>query len=509
MKKIILVIMTLTVLSKILGFGRELVLSYYFGASFITDAYLVAIAIPSVIFGLIGAGINSAFIPMYSNIFEREGKKKAYNFASKLLFFLLIVCTISLIIVFLFTSPIVKLFASGFSGEVLGLTIKYTRIAIFISYFVIITSLFTALLQINNKFYVAALIGVPFNLIYMIGIYIAYMKGNIYLPITAIIAFSAQSLMLYFQIKRLNYKFSFDFKFRDSYLKNTIILALPAIIGSSLEQVNYLVDKTIASRVGIIGGITLLNYASRLNLAISGIFISSLLVVFFPKVSKLVVQNDKTILKKEIDNVINFCIISSLPISIFIFIFNKEIILFLFQRGNFSENNAIISAKCLGYYGIAFTFIGLREIITKIFYALNNTKTPVINASIGIIFNIILNILLSSFLGLPGIALATTVSVIFTVTSLIYIMQKKYRLLYLKNIFSILLKVILSCIFMSIILIYIKDLLHEKNLFINLFSSFIIGIFVYFLIISYMKIKIVDDFKRQIKDLTLKYLRLY
>lgn len=499
MKKIVFSIMVISVISKIFGFGRELFFSYYFGASYVTDAYLVSTTIPLVIFSLVGVGINSAFIPIFTNISENESKERAFTFTSRLLLSLFIICTLSYFIILVFTSPIVKIFASGFSGDILKLTVEYTRISALIIYFVIVINTFTALLQVNNKFYIAAIIGIPFNVAYMIGIYIAYLKGNTYLPIVTVIAYLVQALILFYPVKKLGYKFKYNLGLKDKYLKQMLIIALPAIIGGSLEQVNYLIDKTVASRIGIKGGITLLNYSSKLNLAISGILISSLLVVFFPRISKLVAKNDRITLKNEILNTISFTMIVSIPISILILILRYEIISFLFQRGNFNESNTIITAKCLLCYNIAFSFIGLREILSRIFYALKDMKTPVINSVIGVILNIFLNLTLSKYLGLPGIALATTISIIFTVILLFFTLYKKYKVLYIKEIIVTFLKIILASIVVGFIVYNIKNILINYPLILNLMFSSLVGIIIYILIIIFMRIKIVDDFVKQIK----------
>ena len=500
MKKIVFSIMIFSMISKIFGFGRELALSYYFGASFVTDAYLISTSIPLVIFSLVGVGINSAFIPIFTSISENESKERAFTFTSRLLLSLFIMCTFSYFIILVFTPQIVKIFASGFSGDILKLTVKYTRISALIIYFVIVTNLFTALLQVNNKFYIASIIGIPFNITYMIGIYIAYLKGNVYLPIVTVIAYLIQALMLVYPVYKLGYKFKCSIGIKDKYLKQMIIIAFPAIIGSSLEQVNYLVDKTVASKIGIEGGITLLNYSSKLNLAISGILISSLIVVFFPKISKLVAKDDRTTLKNEILNSINFTIIVSVPISILILILRYEIISFLFKRGNFNESNTIITAKCLLYYSIAFTFIGLREISNGVFYALKNTRTPVINAVIGVSLNIFLNLILSKYLGLSGIALATAISIIFTVILLFFSLYKKYKVLCIKDVTITFIKVILASLPVAFIVHNIKNFLLEYSLIINLIFSSLTGIIIYILIILFMKIEIVDNFIGQIKS---------
>ena len=113
MKKTALLVMIITILSKILGFGREIVLSYVYGASAITDAYLISQTVPAVIFGLIGAGIGTGFIPLYSRILNEKGQLEANRYTNNLSNALLLLASSIVVIVLLFTQPIVKLFASG------------------------------------------------------------------------------------------------------------------------------------------------------------------------------------------------------------------------------------------------------------------------------------------------------------------------------------------------------------------------------------------------------------
>ena len=129
MKKTALLVMIITVLSKIIGFGREIVLSYVYGASAITDAYLISQTIPIVIFSFIGVGIATSFIPLYSRIFNEQGQLEANRYTNNLSNTLLLLASIIVVIVLLFTQPIVRLFASGFSGETLEAMI--TRVSVF------------------------------------------------------------------------------------------------------------------------------------------------------------------------------------------------------------------------------------------------------------------------------------------------------------------------------------------------------------------------------------------
>src|SRR5690554_102439 len=116
MKKTAFAIMIITVFAKIFGFGREIALSYYYGASTITDAYLISLTIPGVIFAFIGAGIGTGFIPMYSRVRQEQGPDKAMSFTNNVINIVLAFCTIMVAVGVIFTKPLVRLFASGFYG---------------------------------------------------------------------------------------------------------------------------------------------------------------------------------------------------------------------------------------------------------------------------------------------------------------------------------------------------------------------------------------------------------
>ena len=183
MKKIFFGIGLIAIIAKISGFARELALSYFFGASEVTDAYLISLTIPTVIFNFVGIGFNSGYIPIYSMIKKRSGQDEAIKFTTNFLNLLLVICTGIYIIGMIFTPNIIKIFASGFTDETLKLTTNFTRICFVGVYIVVMVSIFSAFLQANNSFYVVAFLSVPMNIIYIIGTYVAYKKGIKYLPI--------------------------------------------------------------------------------------------------------------------------------------------------------------------------------------------------------------------------------------------------------------------------------------------------------------------------------------
>ena len=152
MKKAAFLVMIFTILSKLLGFGREIVLSYVYGASGITDAYLISQTVPIAIFGFISTGITTAFIPMFSRIKSERGQDGAINYTNNLINILLLLASVIVVVVTVFAQPIVKLFASGFSGQTLALAVNFTRIAVFGVYFTALLNIFTGYLRLHQKY---------------------------------------------------------------------------------------------------------------------------------------------------------------------------------------------------------------------------------------------------------------------------------------------------------------------------------------------------------------------
>ena len=159
MKKTALLIMLIAIVSKIFGFARELTLAYFYGTSGVSDAYLVSITIPSVIFGFIAAGLVAGYIPMYSRIRHDDGERVANRFTSNLVNILIVLCSIMIIIGLLFTDQIVKIFAVGFTGETLALAVSFTNISLLAIYFTGVITIYSGYLQIKGNYVIPALIG--------------------------------------------------------------------------------------------------------------------------------------------------------------------------------------------------------------------------------------------------------------------------------------------------------------------------------------------------------------
>lgn len=499
MKKTALLLMLITIISKIVGFARDITLSYFYGASSITDAYLISITIPSVIFGFIGTGIATGYIPMYSKIEKLEGNKEANKYTNNLVNSLIVLSTIMFTFGLLFTEPIVRLFASGFEGETLEMTINFTRVTLFSMYFTGLISVFNGFLQIKGNYAIPALIGFPMNFFTIIAIIISS-KGNVLiLSVGTVIATASQLLLVLPFAYKKGYKYKPVFDLKDKHIKNMVYIALPVIIGVSVNQINVLVDRTIASRIAV-GGISALNYANRLNGFVMGIFVLSITTALYPMISKVAAENNMEGLKKSLSEAISGINLLVIPATVGAMIFAEPIVRLLFDRGNFDAQAITMTSGALFFYSLGMIGFGLREVLSRAFYSLQDTKTPAINAAIAVVLNIILNIILSTFMGIGGLALATSISAIFGTVLLFVSLRKKIGAFGMKNLFISFMKIMGSSLVMGLIAkLSFNNMIDVVGQNLSLGISIGIGAVVYGIMIYIMKVEEVDVLVEMLK----------
>ena len=500
MKKTAILLMFLTIISKIMGFAREMTLSFFYGATNVSDAYIISITIPSVIFALVGAGISTGFIPMFSSIERDYGQKEAKRYTNNLINIILVLCTIIVSFVLLFTAPVVKLFAAGFEGETLAMAIRFTRISILGIYFTGVISVFSGFLQIKNNFAVPALIGIPMNIIVILSLFISSKTDIIVLSIGTVLASVSQLIFLIPYIKRQGYKYKFLIDLKDKHIINMARIAIPVIIGVSVNQINVLVDRSLASNVAV-GGISALNYANRLNGFVQGLFVMSISTVMYPMISKMAAKEDMDGLEKSIIEAINTISILVIPATVGAMVFNVPIVKLLFGRGAFDPKALAMTSNALFFYAVGMIGFGLREILSRGFYSLKDSKTPMINGVIAVSTNIILNIILSRFLGIGGLALATSISAILGSTLLMISLRKKLNGFSFGKIFFSWIKILGAALVMGLVAKLAFNWLFSplgENL--ALLLSIGIGGLVYLALLPFLKLEEVENMIEMAKN---------
>ncbi|MFB6801742.1 murein biosynthesis integral membrane protein MurJ [Peribacillus butanolivorans] len=504
MKKTAVILMLITIVSKVTGLLRDIVLSYFYGASTLSDVYLISITISSVIMGFIITGISTGYIPLYRKIEKKYGIEEGNKFTSNLVNILMLFCTIIVIFGLSYTELLVKVFASGFEGETLALAVKFTRISLIGVYFTGLVLVFSSFLQLHDNYTIPALVAFPMNLIIIISIYIASSMDSTVVAIGTVVATASQLFLLIPFVYKKGYSYKLILDFKDEHIKNLAYISLPLIIGVSINQINILVDRTIASQIAI-GGVSALNYANRLNLFVQGIFVLSIATAMFPLISKMAVENNMKGFKKTLVESISGINLLVMPATVGFMVLAEPIVRLLFGRGAFDDQAVLMTSNALFFFSVGMIGFGLREVLSRAFYSLQDTKTPMINAAIAVILNIILNFILSKFLGIGGLALATSISGIFCTMLLMINLRNKIGPYGMKGIIIAFLKIFIASIIMGVIVkITYSILLNYINANLSLIISISIGGGVYFAMLLFMKIKEVDSIFNAIKGKIVK-----
>ena len=452
-------LMVVTMLSKVLGFGREIILGYFYGTSAYSDVYIVAMNIPLVVFSSIGVALVTTFIPLYQEALTSKGEERALKFSNNVMSIVVILSIILGVLGFVFAEPLVKLFAVHYTGEKLALAVKFVRIMIGGVVFIGLSNLMTSYLQIKGDFTIPGMIGFPNNIIIITSIILSAVTGNIYiLAIGTLIGMLSQFLFqVPFAIKK-GYKFKPTIDFKDEYLKKMLWLVMPVLIGVAVNQINAMVDRSLASGLED-GVITALNNANRLNGFVMGMFIATLGAVIYPTLSKLSTENNKEKFAESVANSVNCVNLLVVPASVGAMILATPVVRILFERGAFNDRSTMLTATALVFYSVGMVGFGLRDILGKVFYSLKDTKTPMINGIIAVVLNIVLNIALVKVMGHGGLALATSLSAIICIILLFISLKKKIGYYGQDKIKSTFIKTVVASLVMGVVTYFVYKFL--------------------------------------------------
>lgn len=399
----------LSVASKILGFGREMALGAVFGISYETDAYFVAMSIPTVIFSSIFVPLQTTTIPVYTRYLQK-GKAEAQGLAGSLFYSIVILSLFSAFLGFVFASPMVRLLAPRFTGETSALTVELARMMMPAVPFVALAPVVTALLHSHRSFLLPAAAGFPFNLILIFAILgFGPHYGITAVAAALVIALASQLLMQLpglFQMDIIKWSFR-DFDYEG--LKNILILTVPVLIGLVGNDINLLVDRILASGLPE-GSIAALTFASRLNSMPHALFGVTLLTVFFPQLSRLAVNNSIVEFKYCLERAAGAIIFLLVPSVAGFALLRTPIVKILFQRDAFDAHATAMTAVALLFYSLGLVAWALNGLLSRAFYSFHDTRTPVIVTFFTVTINILLNLILIRYMAHAGLALATSIA---------------------------------------------------------------------------------------------------
>ena len=493
-----------TIISKVVGFLRDLVIGYVYGIGVISDSYLMALNIITVAFiSLLCVAIQSTYMPVYTDIEAKDGKLKALKFTSNIINIIFIISLIVVVLGWFFTEPLVKLFATGFEGERLKLTMQLTRIILFSVGLVCITYVLKAYLEIHDYFLVTGLMPLPYNTSIIIAVLLSKTFGVEILAYGTVFAFFAQMAFLIPFCYKKGFRYKFNINLLDKNVKQMGLAIIPVLIGASAYQINSLVDKNLSSFLDT-GSLSALNYAYKLNIFVIGVFVASITTVMYPLFSKLGSNRNLKQLKIALCKSVNAVILITMPISVGAFILSKPIVRILFEKGAFDANATIITAQVLSCYAIGMVASGMRDILVRIFYSLQDTKIPMKNSILCVICNILFNLILIQTMKVSGLALGSSLAAIVAVCFLMIQLRKKIGKFNAMSILITLLKTFTASCIMAFIVLKLFAKISLISEFLALAVSVSIGAIVYSIIVLILKVDSTDYIINIVKSKIIK-----
>ena len=418
----------LTLLSRLLGLVREMVRASLLGTSFYSDAFTLAFSLPNLFRRLTAEGIMStAFIPVFCEVREQEGEKRAFKFANNF-FFLLSLFLILLTSVFIFFAPwLVKyLFASGFVGEPLVLTVFLTRMMF--SYIILISlaAICQGILNSYSIFWISSLTPVLLN-ISIIGCAILaapYLANPTYGFALGVMLGGALQLFAQFpSLRKIGFRWRLKIDFKDPKIREVGRLMAPAVFGAGIYQINIIVSNLIATTLGE-GALSSLNYSNRLLELVLGVFVVSSITALLPKLSHLFASGQMGEIDNYLATFLNLVTFVTLPITVVTFVLSEEIVTVLFKRGVFDQTSMLMTAGALRLHILGLIFISWNRILVAGYQATRNFARTVKISAVVMLTNLFFALVLSQTIQHLGIALANTLSqVVQTILLLFYLQQ--------------------------------------------------------------------------------------
>lgn len=429
--------------SRVLGLVREQVFAAMFGAGTAYDAFVVAFRIPNLLRDLFGEGaLSAAFVTVFTDYDTNKSREDTWRLASNVLVFFTICLSIIVLAGIWLSGPITTLFAKEFA-ETPGkaeLTAKLTMIMMPFLLFISLSAVVMGMLNTKGRFFIPALASSFFNLGSILGgVSLAILLPRLGQP--AIVGMAIGTLVggilqLSMQLPTLfatGFKFLPHINIKDPGLQRIVKMMVPATIGLSAVQINLFINTRYASSC-IEGSVSWLQYAFRFVQLPIGVFGVAFSIAAMPLMAKHAATKDISGLKETLVSSLTMVFSMTIPATIGLFFLAEPIISVIFERGAFTPTDTIATAQALSLYAIGLFAYSANKILVPVFYALEDTKFPVIASFIAVITNlIIINILIDTFQH-NAIALSMSCTMLINflfLTGMIYTKLHGFSLLYL------------------------------------------------------------------------------
>ena len=503
--KTIGMIMVITMLGKVLGLVRDMMLGHNFATGMESTAFQVASRIPRTFFDAIFASaISASFIPIFNDRLENHGKEDAFRLSNSFFTWVGLATVLFSLAGMAFADPIVTLLADGFDTETAALCASLLRILFPIVFFTGIAFSMVGVLQSMGEFYIPAAMSAASNAI-IIAYYLFFCKqyGIYGLAWAFVIGWAAQAVMQMPWLHRNGFRYRPSL--RHPALKQVFTLMLPVMVSTWIQPVNQLISTRFATHLFDGAGASAMDYANTLYTMITGILVLSITNVLFPEMSRLSTSGKDEELGQLIVTNIRGMLFLLLPLTVGVMAMSTPLVRLLYEWKSWDSFSTTITARALCFVSLGMEGYGIQNVLSRAFYAGQDGKTPLISGVASIAVNLILCLLLTDPMDVAGLSLATAVS--STVAALVLLIPtvRKYPKLWNKAFWTAIAKMALCSVLMGIVVVLVHQVL-SGILADGLVSRLLLlgiptvcGVVTYFACALVMKLQELDMVKKWIK----------
>jgi len=419
-----------TILSRIMGMVRDMTVSRLFGAGFATDAFFAAYQIPNMLRRFFAEGaLTAAFVPIFSECYTQKGEGEAKELANTCFTLLTIVMALITVIGIIFSPQIVSLMFPGFAVEPskLELTVLLNRLMFPYIFFVSLVALCMGILNTLRHFFTPAISTVFLNITIILAALLLHNAFAVPILSLAVGVLAGGLLQLLLQLPvlwRRGFRLRLRFDFANPAVRRIALLMVPSIFGVGVYYLNITVGNILASLLPQ-GSVSYLYYAQRLFEFPQGIFTVSVAQAVLPSMSRQAAEGDIEALKESLQFGLRLMIFITIPAMAGLIVSATPIFTLLFMGGAFDYAKAVACGDALVYYSFGLTSVAMVRIVAPAFYALKDTRTPVLTALAAFIVNLAFSLILMRSMLHSGLALASSLSAFANMALLLYIFKRK------------------------------------------------------------------------------------
>ncbi len=474
--------MVFFVLSRALGLVRDIVISHQFGTSRALDAYFAAFNVPDFIFNILAGGaLGSAFIPTFSEALTSNDKERAWYLASAIINVVIIAMTTISVLFALFTPQIVAATVGrGFSLSDQALTADLMRWMLITPIVFGVSGIVMGILNSHQHFVLPALAPVLYNAAIIAGAIVFAPTMGVYGLVAGVVGGAFLHLLVQLPwLIRARMRYAPMLGFANSDVREVGRLMLPRALGIAAVQVNFLVNTILASSLPA-GAIAALSYAWRVMLLPVGVVGQSLGTAVFPTLSGQTARREAAEFRQTFSNAFRTTLFLSIPASVGLFMLAMPVVALLFQRGEFGAQSVAETALALQFYAIGlFAHSGL-EILTRAFYAMHDTKTPVLVGVAAMGLNVALSLALIVPLAQGGLALANSIATILETVTLFFLLRRRLADIDASRIGISVVRVLLASLGMALAILLFSNSLSSLGAVTVAIGATVVGGAVYF-----------------------------